>query len=353
MVNTIRVQNFRSYGDDSFEFDDNVNIIVGPNASGKTNLLESILMVCQGRSYRAKDIETIKHKKPWARVDAYTIGGNRVLKIIKTPTGTTQKSLTINDVVTKRITLPKQLPVVLFEPNHLQIFQNGPDARRDYLDNLLEQTVPGFATIRQQYKRALSQRNRLLKQQPTGVRQQLFVWNVRLSELGGKIVAERLELTIKISKQLPKLYTTLAQTHTRTSAKYESTVNLNEYSSHFLRQLEANIEQDLERGFTSSGPHRDDLKVLIGDHDTQEVASRGEIRTLLLALKIVELGIIEEVHGHKPILLLDDVFSELDGSRRRALTDFLQSYQTFITTTDADVVIQHFTNNCRIIPLTK
>ena len=135
--------------------------------------------------------------------------------------------------------------------------------------------------------------------------------------------------------------------------KYQSRITKQQYSSQFLHKLEANIDRDIARGFTGDGPHRDDIKVIIDGHDIQESASRGEIRTLLLALKIVELGIVEEVYASKPILLLDDVFSELDGSRRRALTNFLQDYQTFITTTDADVVIRHFTGNCRIIPLTK
>src|SRR6266404_1835754 len=101
MLSTIRLQNFRSYSDDSFEFDDSVNIIVGPNASGKTNLLEAILMICAGKSYRAKDLETIKYHKPWARIEAYTPATNRILKLVKSPTGTVDKSLTANGKLSK------------------------------------------------------------------------------------------------------------------------------------------------------------------------------------------------------------------------------------------------------------
>jgi DNA replication and repair protein RecF len=110
---------------------------------------------------------------------------------------------------------------------------------------------------------------------------------------------------------------------------------------------------DLARGFTGSGPHREDLLVLFGDHPASEVASRGEIRTAVLALKIVELKMIERLREQPPLLLLDDVFSELDGKRRHALTDYLAPYQTFITTTDADAVVGHFTENTNIIPLSK
>ncbi|HSX45294.1 MAG TPA: DNA replication and repair protein RecF [Candidatus Saccharimonadales bacterium] len=353
MLNTIRVQNFRSYKDDSFEFDDSVNIIVGPNASGKTNLLEAILMICAGKSYRAKDQETIKYGRPWARIEAYTPNANRILKLINNPAGSVEKNLTINDQISRRITQPKQLAVVLFEPNHLQLFLRGPEARRDYLDDLLEQTVVGYGSLRQQYKRALAQRNRLLKQHPTDVRQQLFAWNVRLSELGGHIVTERQKLVATIDQKLPKLYNKLANSRAKVRASYDSKVPLNQYSSQFLHKLDASVELDLERGFTAYGPHRDDLKITFAGHDIQDSASRGEIRTLLLALKIIELDIVEKRYEQRPILLLDDVFSELDGARRRALTNFLQDYQTFITTTDADVVVQHFTGNSRIIPLVK
>jgi DNA replication and repair protein RecF len=124
-----------------------------------------------------------------------------------------------------------------------------------------------------------------------------------------------------------------------------------QYSSELLHKLEASLHKDLERGFTSYGPHRDDLLVSIEDHPINESASRGEVRTILLGLKIIELQIVEEVSGQKPLLLLDDVFSELDGSRRRMLTTSMTGYQTFITTTDADVVVRHFMDNCRILPI--
>jgi DNA replication and repair protein RecF len=120
-----------------------------------------------------------------------------------------------------------------------------------------------------------------------------------------------------------------------------------------LRKLEQNIDDDKLRGFTSYGPHRDDLGVIIDNHRAEVSASRGESRTVLLALKILELRLIEKSRGKKPILLLDDVFSELDGSRRKALTAYLQNYQTFITTTDADIVVQHFMGDCTIIPIQK
>jgi DNA replication and repair protein RecF len=131
--------------------------------------------------------------------------------------------------------------------------------------------------------------------------------------------------------------------------QYQSSCNQEQYSSDLLHKLEQSTQRDLERGFTTHGPHRDDFGILLKDKPVQEAASRGETRTLLLALKVLELRLLETKRQQKPILLLDDVFSELDGARRRALTEVLHDHQTFITTTDADVVLKHFTDKSNVI----
>ena len=132
---------------------------------------------------------------------------------------------------------------------------------------------------------------------------------------------------------------------------YRSSCPETQYGTQLLHRLEASMEDDIIRGYTSYGPHREDFVLLFDGRPAAEVASRGEVRTAMLSLKIAELGLIESVRGLKPILLLDDVFSELDGARRQALTRYLKDYQAFITTTDADVVLQHFIDNCTIIPM--
>lgn len=351
MISSLRLQNFRSYTDDSFEFDNGVNIIVGPNASGKTNLLEAILVVCRGGSYRAHDTELIQFDQPWARLDVTNEEGEqRVVKIIGQPTGKTEKEFSVDNHTFKRLSLQRTLPTVLFEPNHLRLLGGSPERRRDYLDGLLEQLTPGFSTLRRQYRRALVQRNSLLKQgRKAG--DQLFAWNIRLSELGGQLALDRMHLVEKLNHQLSQSYSRLAQRDTKVDLSYQTSVSQDQYSSDMLYKLELSQEQDLERGFTTYGPHRDDMSISLNDHAAQETASRGETRTLLLALKLSELTLLELQRGQPPLLLLDDVFSELDGARRRALTEVLQTHQTFITTTDADVVIQHFTEACNIIAL--
>lgn len=349
MIADLRLQNFRSYEDGLFEFEPGVNIIVGPNASGKTNLLESVLVLAHGSSYRAKDSELVMFTKPWARLDAHLMSGNeRIVKLVQEPAQS--KSYDIDGKPYRRLSLAHTLPVVLFEPNHLLLLSSGPDGRRAYLDDLLEQTAAGYGKLRREYRRTLAQRNALLKQ-PGHHRAQLFPWDVRLSELGGQVVRYRQELVNKMNDQIEKLYKDLSHTKTRTSLRYESRWASDVYESHMIKKLETNHDTDRLRGFTSVGPHREDLVVYFDGHQASETASRGEARTLVLGLKIMELQIVREARDITPLLLLDDVFSELDGARRRALTGYLRSYQTFITTTDADVVIQNFTETAHIIPL--
>lgn len=340
MIQSIRLQHFRSYGDASFDFDPGVNIIVGENATGKTNLLEAVQVVALGASYRAKDAELVQFEAPWARIDAVTATHGRIVKLQVGQT--TKKSFEIDGKPLVRLVQQRTIPVVLFEPNHLLLLSSSPDLRRSFLDDLIEQTTPGFASVRKHYRRVLSQRNALLKKNPPGLTEQLFVWNLRLSELGGQIARARLALVDEFNKNASQTYGELAGRANRIDLQYVSKFAPEQYETALLRKLEQNIELDVLRGYTVYGPHRDDLSVLIDGHPMQESASRGETRTLVLALKILELQMLERVRDQKPLLLLDDVFSELDAQRRKALTEFVRQYQTFITTTDADVVAQYF-----------
>jgi DNA replication and repair protein RecF len=351
MISDIRLQHFRSYSDDTFEFEPGVNIIVGPNASGKTNLLESILVVARGNSYRARDSELVQYDQPWARLDAHDETGLRTVKIVLEPK--LAKTYEIEGRVFRRLTQQRVLPTVVFEPNHLLMFGGAPELRRNYLDDLLEQIQPGYGTARRDYRRVLTQRNVLLKRHGHSAAGQIFPWNVRLSELGGRIVRARLELLAKMNGRASELYSSLAHHEAHVELLYDSKLPGDNYESALLRTLEANFDLDVARGFTGTGPHREDMKVLLNGKLAQTSASRGETRTAVLMLKVMELQLIEDARGTAPLLLLDDVFSELDGARRQALTNYLHNYQTFITTTDADVVVHHFMDKSHIIPLTE
>lgn len=347
MIANLRLQHFRSYQDASFEFGNGVNIIVGPNASGKTNLLEAVLVVARGSSYRVSDADLVSFEQPWARLDAVMYDDSeRIVKLITQPRPS--KSYDVAGKPLKRLTTQYQLPVVLFEPNHLMLLGGPPEGRRSYLDDLLEQTVPGYQLVRQQYSRTLRQRNSLLKKGPA-VAGQLFPWNLRLSELAGSIVRVRSRLAERLNAELPELYVALSHSTADVALTYHNRWPADQYETQLLKKLEANQDLDFQRGFTGNGPHREDFSVTYNGHDASDSASRGEIRTAVLALKILELKILESVTGVKPIILLDDVFSELDGSRRKLLTSYIEDYQAFITTTDADVVVDYFLEKCTVI----
>lgn len=350
MITDLRLQHYRSYQDASFEFGPGVNIIVGPNASGKTNLLEALLVLARGSSYRVKDADLVAFGAEWARLDADLPNSKRVVKIQLDGADRASKTFEIDGQKLTRLSSARTLPVVLFEPNHLLLLSSSPDLRRTFMDDLLEQTLPSFGATRRHYKRVLAQRNSLLKKNPRDLREQLFVWNVRLGELGGQIVRERTRLVERFASRAGGLYGRLAGKDYDVELSYRSQFEPGQYETALMHKLESSIDLDVVRGFTAYGPHRDDMDVVIGGHPVQEAASRGETRTLVLALKIMELQLLEELRETSPLLLLDDVFSELDGKRRHALTEFLKDYQTFITTTDADMVVEHFTTS-NIIPL--
>lgn len=351
MITNLRLQNFRSYAEASFEFESGVNIVVGPNASGKTNLLEAVLVLCQGSSFRARDTELIKFSAPWARLDGFFGPHTRTLKLENT-NNSIDKTFILDDQPKKRLSLDKKVPVVYFEPNHLQLIIRGPDQRREYFDELLAQSTPGFKSTLASYKRSLAQRNSLLKRGSSYGHNQLFAWNVRLSELGETIAQARQQLVDEINIDLSKTYSKIAKHKTSAAVLYQSQFKPENYASKLLQKLEISSNLDYERGFTAYGPHREDFIFQLGDQIASSTASRGENRSLMLTLKIFEVQLAERFRGQPPILLLDDVFSELDSSRRHALVDYLKDHQTIITTTDADAVIEYFANHSTLIALT-
>ncbi len=346
MITDIHLQNFRSYKDSSFDIGDKVNIIIGQNGSGKTNLLESIMMITKGSSYRAKDPHLLLLGSKWSRIEAHTPDQTRILKITQDQDKTAKK-FEINTQIISRLKLEHTIPIVLFEPNHLQLLAGSPEARREYLDDILSQTKPGYKQLIIKYKRLVAQRNNLLKNPPVN-KHSIFAWNVQLSGMGGKIFRFRQELITAINQDITNIYRSISKNDDQIELKYISEFDSNNYETKLLHSLE-DYSQDQMRGYTLHGPHRDDFKIFINGHEFSAVASRGETRTTLLALKLIEAKIIEDYTNKKPILLLDDVFGELDQQRRKLLTNKIKDYQSFITTTDADVVIKHFDKSANII----
>lgn len=351
VLTDVRLQNYRSYKDVSFDLSEGVVIIVGPNAAGKTNLLEAVLMVASGQAYRGKN-DLVRHKESWARIDVHTSQNlTRTTKLrLDEVTGKTNFEFVVNEKSYKRLPYSQKEPAVLFEPNNLLLLHGERQARREYLDNLSSNLTPGFDSALSRYKRILAQRNSLLKN-PKLDSEQLFVWNIRLTETAEVIVRQRLKTLQQIEQKLSETYSKISGAKSGLKLSYKSTLNTVNYSASLLKKLENEIDLDRARGFTGAGPHREDFVAILNNEPVETTASRGETRTLLLALKVIELELLEEASQTRPLLLLDDVFSELDGARRKALTKFLKKYQTLITTTDADIILKNFSQNCQIIPL--
>lgn len=347
MVSSLRLQNFRSYSDKTFKFDPLTNVIVGPNTIGKTNIIEALLVSRTGSSHRAKDINLISFNKQWLRIEAYD---NNIKRVVKISNGDRLlKAFEINDKLYKRLPTSLKLPIVFFEPNHLQLLNGSPEGRRAYLDSLIGQIDENYNLLIKKYLRVLAQRNSLLKKH--SLANEFFPWNIRLSQFAGRIVAARNKTIKQINNYLPATYNRLSGDNIKTSINYLTQLPIDNYETSFLKKLEINLEVDLKSGFTLIGPHRDDFVFMFNTHQANNYASRGELRTAVLALKIIELEIIKNQLKLEPIILLDDVYSELDSLRRRALTKSIKDNQTFITTTDADSIKNHFSKTSQMIKL--
>lgn len=340
MITGIRLQNFRSYNDQVFEFDPGVNIVVGPNASGKTNLLEALYVCAMGKSFRARDLDLIKHGQPWARIDVDTVSGeSRIIKIRSD--SLPKKQFSIGDKNKIRLATEDLIPTVLFAPDHLQLLTGSPKRRRDHLDQLITQLEPEARRTMSRYQRVLLQRNNILKH-PDPDLDNLFVWSIKLGELGGKIADWRIKLIDSLNQQASAVYSELVGQKQTVKFGYVSDLSTDANKYPHLLNMRLQHPKDLHAGFTLAGPHRDDFVIKLNNHNSSSTASRGETRTLVVLIKIIEAKLIEQKTGKKPLILLDDIFSELDSARRQHLAIVLSDYQTIITTTDADSVLEHF-----------
>jgi DNA replication and repair protein RecF len=335
-LSEITLHHFRSYEEARFAFSRQVTIISGPNGSGKTNILEAIYTLCAGKSFRDSDGSLTQFEAPWWRVEGQVDEVRRDVRF--DPSRLPSKQLVIDDVKKSRFTYREQLPVVLFEPEDLRLIDGSPSRRRDFLDRILVQLSPHYRRSLRAYERSLTQRNNLLKQSHYhDIDDTLFVWDVSLAEHGARLIEERRELIRQMNESLSGLYSTIADTEHQVEIRYDSPIGHKDTMSSLLTQLKKHSTSDRQRGFTSVGPHREDIVFLINGHDAATSASRGEVRSIVLSLKLIEAKLYEERYETAPLLLFDDVFSELDETRRAKLLEAQADMQLILTTTDADI----------------
>lgn len=326
-IESVRIQGMRSHADISLTIHPNTTIITGSNGIGKTTIAEAVYIALQGRSFRGVDRDILSVDADWYRIDMNFRGNKRIIKY--EPKKQSTKTISINGKLCKRLSSDKKIPVVLFEPDDVRLLNGSPSRRRDFLDRMIGQYSEEYAKALLRYDKALKQRNLLLKSTSLK-KEQLFTWNILLAKYGEVIYRYRHELINNINKTIEDEYNIIADRSDIISIEYVSQTS-SFSSSTILKNIEKSSEKDILLGFTSFGPHRDDILILFNNKKIKDTASRGEMRTLLLSLKFSEASIIEDLLGVKPIVILDDVFGELDNKRQSMLVDNFKKHQTIIT----------------------
>ena len=340
LIHDIRLLHFRNYDDERVEFPPSIVVLYGRNGQGKTNLLEALYMASIGKSYRGLTDGDLIH---WQQQTASVIlnfsrsGVMQQIKMILSKE--TKKELWVNEKKVSRRELIGTLNEVLFSPEDLQLIKAGPALRRRFLDRELSQVSQVYCQTLLRYHRAVAQRNLLLKRMKYEKVQSLDEWDRQIAGLAADIVQRRLEALHKI-RLLARI------THKRLSGGEGLDIayvqpygdGKGKDARWYYDTLQSHLEQDRYRMSTSVGPHRDDLEFSIAGADLKKYGSQGQQRTAVLALKLSELEYMKSETGEYPVLLLDDVMSELDGLRRQALLSFVKGrIQTFITTTEPDM----------------
>lgn len=330
-VKTLHVKYIRSHREYSVDFSPEVTIITGANGSGKTSLLEAVYVSLQGSSFRGSDGDMLQKEGPWWKIDSI-LDDQQVRTIKYDPAkATSRKQFVIDSKTTARIPAKQKYPVVLFEPEDLRLLHGSPARRRQFIDRFISQLNPLYGPSLRKYERALKQRNNLLKSSYIQD-DQLFAWNVALAEHGAYIIEQRIAFIEQLNHDLSNIYQGIAGTHDDVSIHYSHTF-VGDIKQKLLNELHAHLERDRYLGSTSVGPHRHDVIFEINASPALSTASRGEVRTIVLALKFMEVSIIEQLTGKPPVVLLDDVFSELDSKRQRALSERTKGYQIIMTST--------------------
>jgi DNA replication and repair protein RecF len=339
IIRHLTVANVRSHELFTIELHPELTLILGQNGAGKTTLLEAIYALLRGTSFRGRDRDMIAQNKDSgsAKIE-FTANIERRLTLTHQPGGRIQKEFKLDGKKSARLPAADRLPVVLFDPDQLRLLTSSPSRRREFIDGVISRLSPTYSTVLSRYNRVLLQRNELLKQYTdmgeSSWEGQLFAWDVKLAELGATIAKARRNFLDHSNQHLTNIYRSIAGNDSQTiaAAYLSDTRDISQQT--LLGMLQKKHHQDALRGYTSVGPHRDDILLTLNGAPASDSASRGELRTIMLAFKLLEVELQEHHSGQKPLILLDDVFSELDNQRETKLMQALTPYQTIITATD-------------------
>ncbi|MBD5083066.1 MAG: DNA replication/repair protein RecF [Clostridiales bacterium] len=345
-INNIEIQNFRNIENLKTDFDD-VNIIYGENAQGKTNLLEAVYLFTGSKSFRGvKDSQLVQFSKDFSKIKAEFYSNKREQNaeiLIKN-----KRSATLNGI--KKSTpamLGDDIKAVIFSPVHLSMVKDGPIERRKFIDNALCQLNSNYRNALKEYNRCLAQRNIVLKdmQQYGGLDDMLYVWNLNFAKSGSKIIYQRqkyIEALLPYAKDIFKGLSSGTEEIDlilKGSFDYENLIAA-EIEEKLLDDLEKNKTVDILNKNTSVGPHRDDLEIYINGKEARIFGSQGQQRSCVIALKLAESSLLHEKTDIMPVALLDDVMSELDEKRQDYILNHIKDWQVFITCCDKNTILR-------------
>ncbi len=337
---------FRNLSPFSMEPGNGMNVIHGKNAQGKTNLLEALWLFTGAKSFRgAKDSEMIGFGSDSASLHlTFFSGGREQQASIRIDQG--KRSAELNSIPQKSTSaLMGVFCAVLFSPEHLTLVKEGPVNRRNFLDAALCQQKPSYLSLYRQYQRALQQRNALLKDIPrhSELIDTMDVWDHRLASLGAEIILQRDKYVRLLEPVAKEIYSGISQDQENFGVNYQCGLpeipdNAAQIAEIFSQKLRESRRDDIYAGFTSVGPHRDDLALNIDGVSARAFASQGQQRSIVLSLKLAESELLASSFGESPIIFLDDVMSELDDARQDYLLNHLEEKQVFLTCCDPDSI---------------
>ncbi|HQA56521.1 MAG TPA: DNA replication/repair protein RecF [Acetivibrio sp.] len=346
-IKSLSLKDFRNYKNAFILFSKNLNIIYGNNAQGKTNIIEAIFLCASGRSHRtSKDIEMVSINKNEFNVSVELIKEEENKSIeMKYETGK-KKMIRINEIPVVRIgNLMGNLIAVIFSPEDIMIVKEGPALRRRFIDISISQLKPSYFYDLQQYNKILLQRNTLLKeiQFNRSLIETLEIWDEKISETAARIMKVRNSFLFELNQKAKDIHYKITNGCEELDIKYNPSIDKTDLSDaeNIKNKLMAEFSKmrnaELKRCITMVGPHRDDYDILLNGLNLKIYGSQGQQRTAVLSLKLAEIEIIKNIIGENPVLLLDDVMSELDLERREFLLENIKNIQTFITCTEKDV----------------
>ena len=341
VIKSLKLKNYRNYELLDMTFDSKTNILYGDNAQGKTNILEALYLSGTTKSHRGtKDRDLIQFGREESHLETIVEKKGMEFQIDMHLKKNSPKGIAINKIpIRKASELFGIVHFVFFSPEDLNIIKDGPAGRRRFIDLELSQIDKVYLSNLSNYNRIINQRNSLLKElyHQDHLMDTLDIWDMQLAEYGTKVIESRKQFIRQVNQIIADIHYRLTGGRERIELSYESSLG----SLSLEQALKKNRERDIRMKSTSVGPHRDDLCFLSGDLDIRKFGSQGQQRTAALSLKLSEIELVKEVIKDTPILLLDDVLSELDKHRQNYLLDSIHDIQTVITCTGLDEFVNH------------